>query len=340
MPNANDHALVVGINVYNSFESLDGAVNDANNFYRWLTSSSGGDVPAANIKLIVSNGLPGKPSKSEIEDEIGKWVERYKTDGLIGRRLYVFLAGHGINVGYLEDCGLLTADASDVFTDRSVPGRRLATAFKQAGAFRQVVLFMDCCREIVMQNPSGDMELLRLLPPVPGAISHLLWGLATHGARSAGERVLPDPYGDGEQVQGVFSYALIDGLRRAGDINGVVTGTRLKDYVQQHMTRLTGMAQPPDIDFKPADIVIASPGQGVTAVFVTLACGQPDFDVRDGGDYFQRMALVPAPVGNGTFRLSLPPGLYLFGRPAGRDVRGYDVKQDVTVVGEEVRVEL
>ena len=52
-----DWALCVGIGAYGSETKLDplpGAIEDATAIHAWLTDANGGDVPAAQAKLVLS----------------------------------------------------------------------------------------------------------------------------------------------------------------------------------------------------------------------------------------------------------------------------------------------
>ncbi len=343
MANDRDFAIVVGINDYDHFSPLEGPVNDAGHFYAWLVSPKGGDVPAGNIVKLVSGARRSEPRRDQIEDAILPHIQKAVAGGgPVGRRLYLFFAGHGMDVGDLEDCGLAMADANLIATDRSIPGRRLALAFKHSQAFEEVVLFMDCCREVELTNPAvGELAILNVLTPRPDSQSLLLHGLATKWRRRSGERELPNPEpDDGRSVQGIFTYALLDGLRRAADPAGQVTGDQLRNYVAQLMVRLGVVGQKPTIDFEPADIVLCTPGPGATSVQVGLPEGFTDFDVRDGGD---RYVLVNAPrreCAAQTWSLSLRPSLYYVGAPAGREIGQYDVFTEASVVGSEFRIDL
>jgi hypothetical protein len=337
--NEYDYALVFGINDYTSFTPLQGAVNDAEHFYKWLVSPTGGDLPPGNITKIVSNGVRAEPSFQEVENKIEPYIAKYVANpGPLGRRLYIFLAGHGVDVGS-EDCGLVTADATEVLNSRVVPGLGLAIAFKRSRAFGQVVLFMDCCREVTMRNPpKGDWPVLNFLEKQESS-SCLLRGLATQWSQLAGERLLPNPDGQGESVQGIFTYALLDGLCRAGDDEGKITVERLRGYVLQFMSVL-GTNQVPTILCEPEDIEISRPGPGSTTVLVTLPAGQTTFDVRDGGKQFQRIPFEPAEAGERTWSVSLRPGAYVIGTPSGKEIPEYAAAADAYVVGKEFRVGL
>jgi Caspase domain len=346
LPNHYDFALVVGIDDYTSFTPLHGSVNDAQHFHDWLTSPSGADVPEENISLHLSSGQAGEPRRDQVENKILPFIEKYLNDGdPIGRRIYLFFAGHGIDMGSLEDCGLVMADASPVASDRAIPGRRLATAFKHSHAFSEVILFMDCCREVQIPNPpTGELPILTALPKVEHSTSRMLHGLATQWQQVAGERLLPNPEfsaEQGESVQGIFTYALLDGLKRAAGTDGHITGGQLRNYVGQYMTALGDGGQKPVIDFAPEDIVICSPGPGTTRLCITLNAPHQDFDVRDPDAYYAPVATPKTQVaGTTTWTLPVRPGLYLLGAPAGRQPDHYDVQKKITVVGRELVVEL
>ncbi|HEU5218622.1 MAG TPA: hypothetical protein VFU23_08180, partial [Gemmatimonadales bacterium] len=55
-----DWAIVVGIKRYfdPALAGLEGPENDARQFYEWVVSPSGGAVPKAQAKLIVSSDYP------------------------------------------------------------------------------------------------------------------------------------------------------------------------------------------------------------------------------------------------------------------------------------------
>src|SRR5881296_2688278 len=108
-----DYAVVVGIARYPEWGDLSGPENDGAEFARWLKSSDGGDVPAGHVKTLLSAGNPGHPSAQEIDDAFDELIQSGDAQGgQAGRRLYVFLAGHGISPQQLEFNALLAANAS------------------------------------------------------------------------------------------------------------------------------------------------------------------------------------------------------------------------------------
>jgi hypothetical protein len=111
--NPDDYAVVVGINRYRAgFVPLQGSVNDAKLFVKWLTRPDGGGLDPKNIKCLTTpDDETFRPIRDEIEDELIQLYERRNRQSApLGRRLYLFFSGHG--VGEDDECALITANAS------------------------------------------------------------------------------------------------------------------------------------------------------------------------------------------------------------------------------------
>ena len=99
--NDRDFAVVVGINEYKdkrAFKDLTGPMNDSKALIAWLKAPDGGGVPPSNIDPYVLLSNPGRtaPTASDIVGRLtGLFTRKHPEDQPIGRRLYVFLAGHG-----------------------------------------------------------------------------------------------------------------------------------------------------------------------------------------------------------------------------------------------------
>jgi len=136
---ARDFALVVGINQYaypDYLEALNGPKNDVRRFIQWLKSPAGGNVPEGNFVpyLLVSDDVGSRPKWGDIVDAVGKLRDLSRGgETRIGRRLYIFLAGHGVGPD-LDDTGLLTVEAKD---DRPyyIEGRQCANLFRGQALF-------------------------------------------------------------------------------------------------------------------------------------------------------------------------------------------------------------
>lgn len=270
---ANDYAIVVGVNRYPELGDLEGPENDACSFRDWLLAPDGGNVPAANVRVILSSDY--QPAPDDVPEPT---TEKFKAavdalhekgtenGGKAGERLYLFLAGHGFAPD-LESAALLMANAAARRTGHHVPGKSYANWFRQSAFFDEVVLFMDCCRENYPRAPVQPVHLETITGAKP---ARCFYGFATEWARAARE----GSFGD-NVVQGRFTAALVSGLKGARDEGGSVTGKTLKGFVHnwlaQHAPDLPGSPEfaPDDSD----DFVFVT-GQGAAyRLRVTVANG-------------------------------------------------------------------
>ena len=170
---------------------------------------------------------------------------------IVGRRLYVYMSGHGC-APRPKDAGLLTANASRVRVGYHVLGRLIADWYLQSNFFEEAVLVMDCCRESFPQAPPAippwiDITGVNALDSARG-----FYALGTKWSRLSRECQMPDG-----QVHGVFTWALLQGLKTATDSNNRVTAATLADYLYNNMKTFLkpeDLADPevpkePDIDY-------------------------------------------------------------------------------------------
>ncbi|AKJ03457.1 caspase domain-containing protein [Archangium gephyra] len=255
--NADDFGIVVGINHYPELGNLGGPENDARDFREWLISTEGGAVPPDNVTLITcpqppaSSPWEARPTTVELDTAFERLLVRADEEGrggFAGRRLYIFLAGHGFAQN-IEDAALLMANAGKTRTGHHIPGRPYANSFREAAYFREVVLFMDCCREnyrkpVGRKQPPWDEERN---PSRAINVRHF-YGFATEWSRAAREM----PHQPDLQVRGHFTTALLAGLRGgAADEHGRITGKALKNFVLNYLPSLLPPGQPqvPVFDF-------------------------------------------------------------------------------------------
>ncbi|HEY4847463.1 MAG TPA: hypothetical protein VIH87_06615 [Methylocella sp.] len=172
-----DFAIVVGISRYPSLgeppnEALDlrGPENDTDAVVEWLKNSSGGSMPDANIKTIKSAQLASSaatagagPTRDQIEDHF-LWLHhlalKNKESGrgmTVGRRLYVYMSGHGFSPRPSRGC-LFTANATMDFGANVYPSAWLDW-FRDSGYFSEFVLWLDCCMNRVGTIPPSEVQL-------------------------------------------------------------------------------------------------------------------------------------------------------------------------------------
>lgn len=241
---ADDRAIVVGIARYPNLGDLGGPENDARAFAEWLTAADGGQVPADRVTRILSSDFApvAEPTADAIDAGFEQIIDAALANGARGgRRLYLFFAGHGFAPN-VDESALLTANAARRRAGHHIPGRAYANWFRTAALFDEVVLLMDCCREVrtsaPMRPPPWDVQI----GPRP---SRILLGFATDLSLAARERPSPN---DGNRIRGRFTEAVISALRHATDADGRVTSRSLQAFVFNLLTKESAEAGETELD--------------------------------------------------------------------------------------------
>lgn len=247
-PAADDRAIIVGIRDYpdQSFPPLRGPVNDAIQFYEWVTADDGGRLPKERATLIVSDyegpeetrpEVLGKPVPKEASGAEPAWKRidtafrelRKECRGRrIGRRLYFYFSGHGLSIRR-GHCGLYCADATRV-ENTYFPCTTQVDWLIDAGAFAEILMFADCCRN---RRPTGsDLWSVQPIGGDPRKVQAVFLMAAQDGL-SAKEKRLQG------KTHGVFTWALLNALKGgAADERGRITVQKLVTYVATAMPDL------------------------------------------------------------------------------------------------------
>jgi hypothetical protein len=259
----------------------------------------------------------------------------------LGRRLYLWFSGHGITPrGPGEDCAVLMANASLLFLGRSIPGRRVADSFRKRAIFREVVLLMDCCRE-VLGSADAFLSFDDQGDPTLGDRVGWLYGFATKWASQSAERLLPHPLDPTAPPlwHGVFTHTVLEGLSNAADDHCQITSESLARYVSQRVQDflLPEDNQRPDFQFSSDHPIVF--GDGIlTEVKVTLSQPVLGWQIRDGSNLRATVAPPGIALPDGRISVHLLPGYYVFAVPGIGDV--FSSAKTVTVVGGSVDVTL
>lgn len=323
-----DWAIVVGISTYPELapNPLNGPENDARAVAAWLRSPTGGDVPAKQLRLILSSdyrqpfaaGEDAKPSGEKVQEAIKKLhriaranKKAGKPEG-IGRRLYLYLAGHGFAPAD-DQTALLAANASrtDIGPPFHILGQYNADWFSRAGYFAEVVLIMDCCRE-TYEAPALNKPYGKVLNQPKWQKARRFHAFATQWAGLSRER----PMADGV-VRGIFTTALLTGLTGAASVGGKVTTVTLHNYLYSDMREFLSPAdrENPDVPNEPDvrlygkewDLVTAPTLQATATVHVPVADVGREVRIR-GGD--TEIVASGTATANG-FEVPLATGAYL-----------------------------
>ena len=345
-----DRAIIVGLQNYpglddpeNGQPSLSGAENDAKAFKEWVTSKEGGDVPVENVDIILSSDYSPKFASIldalPAEREVAKAFQKLRfisldninqgIDPKVGRRLYIFMSGHGITpTPYgsknVREAALLMADVDPTNIGSAryhIPGTYAATWFCENQCFDEVFLFMDCCRDIQI------VPAINSFFPVKGnfdSTTHF-YAFATQWSRRAREKPMPDEDG---KVRGVFTKTLILGLQGAAaepalddPTKGVITVSSLKNYLINNMKefidpefRQDPKVQEPEIDYSPKandgkDIIIKEAPLKKFPVLIRIPSGSSgDVMVMDSG--FSPVDQQPVNESPTEISMDLPRGKY------------------------------
>jgi hypothetical protein len=247
-----DFAIVAGITDYASLCTLTGPENDAQQFYDWVTTT--GKVAPSRAQYLSSSTYPGhngrrdKPDHALIDDafrtllKLSRAQRAYGSNPKIGRRLYVFLAGHGFAPGYdltSRVLALLTADYDEEdLTDGHVAAPLYQKHVGASGAFDEILLFMDCCGTNAYRPGARNP----FAPPVlPKHKPRLFFAAAAEPGKITREATRTR----GTRARGVFSLALEDALSGKAAHNSRITNVTLAAYLSRHMRTLV---DPLDLD--------------------------------------------------------------------------------------------
>jgi hypothetical protein len=313
-PRPDDYAIVVGINKYTAFKDLSGPETDGRAFARWLLSGDGGCLSRANVHEIYQPEDKKRPTLSDVNLAFRIFSGRaVATIGhRVGRRFYIFLAGHGITplraaTPIMDDTALLMADAdhSDL---QHLAGLAYAEWFRAAGAFDEIVLFTDCCRD-------QKTNVVPNVPAFPITLGErnrvkVFYAAATGLNSKAWERDLGNP----PTRRGIFSFVLMQALEMgaARDANGRLTARALKTHIENGVQQLKAEQRPRFLhDASDADdiVFLEKPADGPLNVTFSFSEKYYGAFVKLIGSKYPRED-EELKAGPGLMRKYLPFGLY------------------------------
>lgn len=253
--NENDYALVVGIDHYPGYENLKGAIDDARDMARWLCDESdGGNLLIKNCKAVYSVPKPAHPIQDEIDDALME-ILRAVGNKEPARRLYVYFSGHGMAPSKLVT-GMCVANWSLDMRNRALNSQKYLDVLLTSGKFREVVMFLDCCRVRMVAAEGQGPANPNLVPGAKSGKSRSFLANATEFLNKAYEAVVSppggaNPPGAGPVVRGYFTRALLEGLRGAAAVPPAgVPASELKKYLEWRTPELAlknNIEQEPEI---------------------------------------------------------------------------------------------
>lgn len=255
--NAEDWAVVAGINYYPALTDLEGPRLDSATFEEWVKDS--GFVPDEQVICIQSPAerpecpASAQPTQADIEEAFHLLIRKAQSKPFhnLGRRLYIFFSGHGIiatraSIPDWRESALLMANAERIFLSKHVGARAWAEWFRALAIFDEVFLFADCCR---------DLEDLVAPTPIgapPWKLERSLEGRGFYAfSTRLGRRAWEQPLGTPPQVRGVMSFVLNQALKNPKLYNemGLLTASALADHLYSTIPRYT-QRQSPVIEYE------------------------------------------------------------------------------------------
>jgi caspase domain-containing protein len=302
----NDYALVIGIDDYPEFRSLRGASADAQAFSDWLKSESGGRVPEANIKRLLSKSMPVEPLQHDVDNVLSALLEAVRRAGR-GRRIYLFFSGHGAAMGGAHNLALCLAMWSKKLIGLAMSSRSYLDLLVDSGHFDEIVAFFDCCR--LCDRAIGVSPYIVLDPSERGRRNARTFFAYATESRSPAFEVQVD-----DAVHGVFTSCLLEGLKYAQDAKDPqrrVTSTSLGGYLDvwvQREAQNRGLHQRAE--------VVDGMARGAPAIF-TGHCDSPllrvefveakgEVELSDGTGQLVHQG----DAADGTWELGLSNGIY------------------------------
>jgi hypothetical protein len=322
MSNCDHYAIVVGIKTYPDswLGNVCGAERDAKEFCEWLLDSEGGDLKKENVDLLCTSDFyphsspqsvkQAHPIPDEIYDLFRRHISRAGEVESIGKRLYIFVAGHGFaDPQNMSSVGLYTADAEKLYPCH-IAVTYVAEWFARQALFDEIILIMDCCRSHHLQYKVSEPYL----PELQGSRNASKVRIFRAFAVGWGQTARAKKFDDGK-YHGIFTEALINALRNANpNDKGEVSGEIVKNYVHNTIHEIAEEVEvaPPDIDVSDPDIVFTKRKAGATSpvrIFVTAYTGEEKLVLLRGDDnglseYCRVVAASPM------VSLNLAPGLY------------------------------
>ena len=243
-------ALVIGISKYQDtrIPSLRYGARDANSFYDWLISPSGGKYAPARVKLLINDKATG----NNIKNALYMWLGQALEEDIIT----LYFAGHGSpqSPDHPENLFLLPYDVQyDSVATTGFPMWDIETALKRFIKAKKVIVIADACHaggvgqsfDVARRGGRG----INIIP-----ISSSLQDLSKIGDGVCIISASNDNQFSQESKKwggghGVFTYYLLKGLKGEADYskdNKVSLG-EIIPYLSEQVRRATRNAQTPTV---------------------------------------------------------------------------------------------
>ncbi len=155
-------SVAIGVGKYPHYPGKDlrYAERDADGFNQWASANDGGEVPGPQRMLFTSENSTAAnpvPVQTHVDDQLLTFNMDMQTllQNTLGAqqpivraqaRLYLFFSGHGVGPT-ATDVAMLMSDAR-LGASRNLGAQQYLDFLCAVGAYGNLVLFADCCREL------------------------------------------------------------------------------------------------------------------------------------------------------------------------------------------------
>lgn len=343
MPKDDHYAIAVGLTNYPGLTDppadLRGPENDVDSVCAWLLSPAGGDLLPANVKRIVSSDFasppPDQPWAEHLNRGAFEWIEDIAQANAaagkgrkVGRRLYIYMSGHGFSTLDRTGC-LLTADVAPNRVSANISPSNWMNWWKDAAYFEEFVLILDACMNrmtVAIPNPPPLAWVNAPIAPGPS--------FAAFAAKRPLKAVEMPIAADRNKFHGVFTWAFLDGVKgAAANAAGSVTGQSMANWLRNALPHRLNKSDRsnPDISLEP-EIIAEHPhivlARGVTPLHFDI---ELQFQPDAVGNMAQLWSGVPPTAStfevSAKMTISLPVGLHIVEIPACGYRQGFEVTQ-------------
>jgi hypothetical protein len=306
-----DFAVVVGVEHYQHFRPLCGAISDAKSFRDWLCDEHGGGLAPDNVKLIESNAEARTPVQDEIDDILLKVLDAAEAHQG-ARRLYFYFSGHGaMNPRSVDDVALLLTRWQTSLARLALSIQHYSRKLRGAGLFQELAIFVDCCRSL-------SVSVVGVEPTITREWQYLLHSTRTFTAYATEAGKPAFEYPELDTWQGIFTQTLLAILRRDP---GGVRARALKDLLEREVeeaARQRGIFQRAQVENDLAADSCFGRGGSLPILDLKFAERHGRVTLRGGDLQVLEVLELDSNVVDQRWRRPLPVGLYLV-EGGGRD---------------------
>ena len=221
----NGLCVIIGIEKYKKAPKSLYSNRDAMTFYDYAKNVLG--IEEKNIYIITNE-----------DATVGEFDKIFGEDGWLARRvnkeseIFVYFSGHGVLDYRTGEQYLLAYDVDPNYPQVAYSLKKLYNNLSKLGA-KSTVIFLDAC--FTGESREGKLILASARPlsvkKIEKPLEHITLFTATGGSETAS--------GYDEKKHGLFTYYLLQGLRKNADLNrdNVITAQELYNYVKERVEK-------------------------------------------------------------------------------------------------------